>query len=33
LDKTLYVMTISEHLIIGSILTFSYFSKLKSKFK
>ena len=33
LDKTLYIMTISEHMIIGSILTFSYFSKLKSKFK
>ena len=33
LDKTLYIMTISEHMIIGSILTFSYFSKLKAKFK
>ena len=33
LDKILYIMTISEHMIIGSILTFSYFSKLKSKFK
>ena len=33
LNKTLYIMTISEHMIIGSILTFSYFSKLKSKFK
>ena len=28
-----HIMTISEHMIIGSILTFSYFSKLKSKFK
>ncbi len=33
LDKTLYVLTLAEHMIIGSILTFSYFSKVKSKFK
>tara|TARA_B100000029_G_C17315585_1_gene866116 strand:+ start:446 stop:814 length:369 start_codon:yes stop_codon:yes gene_type:complete len=33
LDKSLYVLTLAEHMIIGSILTFSYFSKLKSKFK
>ena len=33
LDKPLYVLTLAEHMIIGSIITFSYFSKLKSKFK
>tara|TARA_B100000073_G_C23304130_1_gene399907 strand:+ start:8 stop:388 length:381 start_codon:yes stop_codon:yes gene_type:complete len=33
LDKTIYLLTVTEHMIIGSILTFSYFSKIKSKFK
>ena len=33
LDKTIYIFTLSEHIIIGSILTFAYFSKIKSKFK
>ena len=33
LDKSLYILTLAEHMIIGSILTFSYFSKVKSKFK
>ena len=33
LDKTIYLLTITEHMIIGSILTFSFFSKIKSKFK
>ena len=33
LDKAVYILTVTEHMIIGSILTFSYFSKIKSKFK
>ena len=33
LDKTIYIFTLSEHIIIGSILTFAYFSKIKTKFK
>ncbi|MBF95894.1 MAG: hypothetical protein CFH34_01169 [Alphaproteobacteria bacterium MarineAlpha9_Bin4] len=33
LDKYLYLLTLAEHMIIGSILTFSYFSKVKLKFK
>ena len=33
LDKTIYIFTVTEHMVIGSILTFSYFSKIKSKFK
>ena len=33
LDKTIYILTVTEHMIIGSILTFSYFSKIKTKFK
>ena len=33
LDKTVYLLTVMEHMVIGSILTFSYFSKIKSKFK
>ena len=33
LDKTIYIFTLTEHIIIGSILTFAYFSKIKSKFK
>ena len=33
LGKTLYILSLTEHMIIGSILTFSYFSKLNSKFK
>lgn len=32
LNKILYIFTITEHMVIGSILTFSFFSKLKSKF-
>ena len=31
--KLYYIMSLLEHLIIGSIITFSYFSKLKIKFK
>jgi hypothetical protein len=31
--KFYYIMSLLEHLIIGSIITFSYFSKLKIKFK
>ena len=31
--KFYYVLSLFEHLIIGSIITFSYFSKLKIKFK
>ena len=33
LDKSIYLLTVTEHMIIGCILTFSYFSKIKSKFK
>ncbi len=33
LDKPLYILNLSEHMIIGSILTFSFFSNLKSRFK
>ena len=33
LSKALYILSLTEHMIIGSILTFSYFSKLNSKFK
>ena len=33
LGKALYILSLTEHMIIGSILTFSYFSKLNSKFK
>ncbi len=33
LDKMIYLLTVTEHMIIGSIITFSYFSKIKSKFK
>ncbi len=33
LDKKLYLFTLAEHMIIGSIITFCYFSKIKSKFK
>ena len=33
LDKIIYLLTVTEHMIIGSILTFTYFSKIKSKFK
>ena len=32
-DKLLFLFSLSEHLVIGSILTFSYFSKIKSSFK
>jgi hypothetical protein len=28
-----YILSLFEHLIIGSIITFSYFSKLKNKFR
>ena len=28
-----YILSLFEHLIIGSIITFSYFSKLNIKFK
>jgi hypothetical protein len=31
--KLYYILSLLEHLIIGSIITFSYFSKLKIKFK
>ena len=31
--KIYYIFSLLEHLIIGSIITFSYFSKLKIKFK
>ena len=31
--KFYYILSLLEHLIIGSIITFSYFSKLKIKFK
>ena len=31
--KFYYILSLFEHLIIGSIITFSYFSKLKIKFK
>ena len=31
--KFYYIMSLLEYLIIGSIITFSYFSKLKIKFK
>ena len=31
--KFYYIMSLLEHLIIGGIITFSYFSKLKIKFK
>ena len=33
LDKTIYLLTVTEHMIIGSILTFTYFSKIKTKFR
>ena len=33
LDKIIYLLTVAEHMIIGSILTFTYFSKIKTKFK
>ena len=33
LGKALYILSLTEHMIIGSILTFSFFSKLNSKFK
>ena len=33
LDKTLYLLTLTEHIVIGSILSISYFSRLKIKFK
>ena len=31
--KFYYIMSLFEHLIIGSIITFSYFSKIKIRFK
>ena len=33
LNKIIYLLTVTEHMIIGSILTFTYFSKIKTKFK
>ena len=33
LDKIIYLLTVAEHMVIGSILTFTYFSKIKTKFK
>ena len=32
-DKSLFLLTLSEHLIIGSLITFSFFTKVKLKFK
>ena len=33
LTKIIYLLTVAEHMIIGSILTFAYFSKINTKFK
>ncbi len=32
-DKFLYLLTLTEHIIIGSLITFSLYSKVKLKFK
>ena len=32
-SKFYYVISLFEHIVIGSLLAFSYFSKIKSKFK
>ncbi|MAI02225.1 MAG: hypothetical protein CMP40_00155, partial [Rickettsiales bacterium] len=31
--KLYYILSLLEHMIIGSIIVFSYFSKIKAKFK